>query len=162
MSFTKQVLRVAGFIPTSVADGPGIRSVLFLQGCQRGCSGCHNSTLQNSIGGTSMLISTLVEYVMEKCRNKKITISGGEPLEQLPALTDFIERLKELEFSVCLYTGYEASDVPHTIKQNLHYLKTGAFQIVRMYPPKAFVGSNNQNFYEVIHGKDGATWLIEI
>lgn len=162
MSIEEQTARVAGFIPTSATDGPGIRSVLFLQGCSRKCQGCHNPKLQDSNGGYQISIVDLVQYVTTNCRNKKLTVSGGEPLEQLPELDALLRQLQKTEFDVCLYTSCEVDDVPSTVKEKLHYLKTGSFQRKLVYPPKPFVGSNNQAFYEVKHRKDGTTWLVEI
>ncbi|NLC51859.1 MAG: 4Fe-4S cluster-binding domain-containing protein, partial [Firmicutes bacterium] len=44
-------LRIAGIIPNSLIDGPGIRLVLFLQGCLLRCRGCHNPLVQDLNGG---------------------------------------------------------------------------------------------------------------
>lgn len=155
-------IRVAGFIPTSASDGPGIRSVLFLQGCSRHCPGCHNKPLQNASGGQCVLCSKLADDMRIMCRNRKLTISGGEPLEQPEALLVLLEKLAKEHFELCLYTGCEAKQVPQKIMRYLHYLKTGPFVETAQYPPKPFVGSNNQIFYQVEHGKDGTIWLTEI
>ena len=155
-------MKLAGFIPASASDGPGIRSVLFLQGCSRYCLGCHNNSLQDSAGGYYMSCSKIIDGLRSRCRNKKLTISGGEPLEQFDALRFLLDALGKDGFNLCLYTGFEIEQVPSELMAHLHYLKTGPFLKNAQYPSKPFVGSNNQNFYQVEHGKDGKICLIEI
>lgn len=158
----EQEVRVAGFIPASASDGPGIRSVLFLQGCSRRCPGCHNESLQNPGGGQCVPCSGLLDDMRTMCRNKRLTISGGEPLEQPEALLALLKDLAKEGFELCLYTGFKAEQVPPEIMKYLRYLKTGPFEERAQYPPKPFVGSNNQTFYQVEHRKDGMIWLTEI
>jgi len=142
-------LKVGGFIETSAADGPGIRSVLFLQGCHRNCEGCHNKKLQNPDGGVLLSITEAVEYINKHCQNKKLTISGGEPLEQLPALIKLTELLVNMGFDLCVYTGNNLEDVPLLLRKNLHWLKVGNFRVDQRTLTKPFVGSSNQNMIEL-------------
>ena len=46
------MLRVAGILNESIVDGPGIRAVVFFQGCPRHCEGCHNPSTLPFEGGT--------------------------------------------------------------------------------------------------------------
>lgn len=79
-------IEINSFISTSATDGPGIRSVLFLQGCSIKCEKCHNESAQHVGDGTLCDVDNLIIYIKERCLNKKITISGGEPLEQYEAV----------------------------------------------------------------------------
>lgn len=142
-------IEIAGFIPCSAADGPGVRSVLFLQGCRRNCPGCHNQALWQHGGGSLRPVSQVVEELLLSCRNRRLTISGGEPLEQPEALECLTSRLAENSFELCLYTSFDAEDVPPGVLGQLRYLKTGPFAQEHTDPPKPFVGSNNQRFYRV-------------
>lgn len=157
-----QEIEVAGFIATSASDGPGIRSVLFLQGCSRCCPGCHNKSLQTFGEGRRVRCSELVSGLQSICKNKKLTISGGEPLEQAESLLTLLKALENAGFDLCLYTGYETAQVPWELVEHLRYLKAGMFLETAKYPPKVFVGSNNQKFYHVEHRKDGMICLTEI
>lgn len=144
-----EAIKVAGFIKTSAVDGPGIRSVLFFQGCSRNCPDCHNKDISNKNGGINVTIKDVVQYIKKNCKNKKLTISGGEPLEQLAGLYELLKELKEEGFDLCLYTGFDRNNVPEFITECLHYLKSGRFVKEMMYPTKAFVGSYNQKFVKI-------------
>lgn len=88
-------IRVAGFVKTSVADGPGVRSVLFLQGCHRNCPGCHNMKYNLVDGGKLCDLDYIINFLIKQCKNKKLTISGGEPLEQYEAVFQLTTVLKK-------------------------------------------------------------------
>lgn len=145
-------IRVAGFMKTSAGDGPGIRSVLFLQGCHRNCPGFHNSKYNNPDGGTLCELDCVIAFLLEHCKNRKLTISGGDPLEQYSVVLKLTTELKSLGFDICLYTGAERSDVPQILIDNLHYLKTGPFKQECRTFNKPFVGSSNQQFEEIRGG----------
>ena len=62
----------------SVVDGPGIRTVLFMQGCDLHCKGCQNRSTWDIEKGKKVDIDELVNELNKKVFNKKITISCGE------------------------------------------------------------------------------------
>lgn len=146
-------IEVAGIIRTSCDDGPGIRSVLFLQGCSRGCPDCHNTAISRRGGGKLLSVEELSETVTEQCKNRKLTISGGEPLEQLPALLLLLTELKKLKFDLCLYTGWNFEQVSYEVLSLLNYIKVGDFQKKLSHEPLRFVGSSNQQMYQLEGGK---------
>jgi anaerobic ribonucleoside-triphosphate reductase activating protein len=143
-------LYVGGFICSSVADGMGIRSVLFLQGCSRKCDDCHNVNLQPKMASNCYEVCDVIDYIMQMCLNKRITISGGEPLEQPEALVQLITRLRKLDYDICVYTGYNYDEVPIDILKFCNYVKVGKYE--KDNPTdKAFVGSDNQVMYKVFN-----------
>jgi len=89
-------------------DGPGVRLVVFLQGCPMRCRYCHNpDTWQTGVGE---LISA--EEILERFdRNKEfyknggITVTGGEPLLQIEFLTDLFRKAKDRGIHLCLDTS---------------------------------------------------------
>lgn len=142
-------LRIAGFLKTSAADGPGIRSVLFFQGCGRNCPGCHNAGISRKNGGTVLDSDSLAGMLLNECRNRRLTLSGGEPLEQYPALLELSETLYGNGFDLCLYTGMEPDEVPDELLRYLHYIKTGPYIEARRTFDTPFIGSDNQRFTEL-------------
>ena len=133
----------------SVVDGPGIRTVLFMQGCDIHCKGCQNKSIWDINKGMEVDIDDLVNELNKKIFNKKITISGGEPLLQKEALIELVTKLNDLGFDIALYTGHQKEDVPSILIDKIKYLKTGNYIQGLKTTIKPFVGSENQVFEEV-------------
>ena len=89
-------------------DGPGVRFVIFFQGCPMRCQYCHNPDTWNPGGGKEM---TAEELIREYKRNETfykgggITATGGEPLMQLDFLTELFQKAKEQGIHTCLDTS---------------------------------------------------------
>lgn len=133
----------------SLCDGLGYRTVLFLQGCDLQCIGCQNKSTWDLTKGIKKDVKVLAQELREKCFNKELTISGGEPLMQTGALRELLEELKD--FDLCLYTGHELNEVPQSILTYLKYINVGRFVQELRTTTKPFVGSSNQRFMEVSH-----------
>lgn len=131
----------------SLCDGPGLRTVIFLQGCNLHCALCHNKSTWDINGGTEYEIAELAKILREKCLNKKLTISGGEPLLQAHSVQKLCELLSD--FDLCLYTGHELEEVPEEILRHLRFIKTGSFVAAKKSSVIPFVGSSNQKFTEL-------------
>lgn len=142
-------IEIAGFRQESTSDGPGVRGVLFLQGCSRKCAGCHNISTHKKGLGKTMTIDELIMMLEERFmfRRKKITISGGEPLDQPEALEELVNRLYALDYDICLYTSYQLEDVSLTIREKLSSIKTGPFLLSKKNPDATYYGSSNQQFF---------------
>lgn len=80
----------------SLVDGPGVRTVVFFQGCDLHCNGCQNPSTWEMKNGTEMTTDELVTVLKKEVVNKKVTFSGGEPLMQVDALIDIVKKLKGL------------------------------------------------------------------
>ena len=133
----------------SLCDGPGYRTVIFLQGCNMRCPGCHNKTTWNINKGSEIEVKELAKIIREICFNKKLTISGGEPLLQKEALLELFKELKD--FDLCLYTGHEMEDIPEELLKYLKYAKVGRFILEERTSTQPFVGSKNQRFVRIQH-----------
>ncbi|WP_264564298.1 pyruvate formate-lyase-activating protein [Flavobacterium sp. N3904] len=87
-------------------DGPGIRMVVFGQGCQFRCLYCQNPDTLDINGGTFIPIEDLVEKAMHQksyfSKKGGVTVSGGEPLLQRDKLIQFFDRLHENGIHTCL------------------------------------------------------------
>jgi anaerobic ribonucleoside-triphosphate reductase activating protein len=131
----------------SLVDGPGLRTVVFFQGCKKACKDCHNPMTWSLSTGTRYSVNELAEILKAKAKNKKITFSGGEPLLQSKAI---IELSKALDgYDLCMYTGMNEEDVPEELKDMLHYLKVGSFQRENRTTVSPYVGSTNQSFIDL-------------
>lgn len=89
-------------------DGPGVRFVIFFQGCPMRCKYCHNPDTWEPKEGMQMTADELLEgYERNKMfyRGGGITATGGEPLMQLPFLTELFEKAKERGIHTCLDTS---------------------------------------------------------
>ena len=131
----------------SLCDGIGYRTVLFLQGCDLHCKGCQNPSTWDITKGKINDVKELSRTLRSRCFNKELTITGGEPLMQKEALLDLLKELKD--FDLCLYTGHELNEVPQEILNYLKYIKVGPFVQKLKTTTKPFVGSKNQEFWEV-------------
>ena len=89
-------------------DGPGIRFVVFMQGCPLRCKYCHNPDTWALSGGTETTAEQLLtEYdsCREFYREGGITVTGGEPLMQTDFVTELFELARERGIHTCLDTS---------------------------------------------------------
>ena len=91
-------------------DGPGIRTVVFLQGCQLRCAYCHNPDTWAMFGGKSVEAEALVKkllrfQVYSRYSGGGVTFSGGEPLLQPAFLSHVLRLCKEAGISTCIDTS---------------------------------------------------------
>lgn len=151
------VVRMAGCVPDSSVDGPGIRYVLFLQGCFHGCAGCHNPATHpwNSENAEDVPIEVIIEHFKANSVAKRITISGGEPFGQPYALLCLLKEFKKLGVEdIWIYTGYELEDLlsEDIFKEILTYcdtVVTGRFDMTKREGAPLFAGSSNQKLIDV-------------
>lgn len=98
---------LSGIVEESIVDGPGIRYVLFTQGCPHKCVGCHNPHTHDLNSGNSIEINELVDDINSNPLLKGITISGGEPFLQAKQLSKLISKLDKNKLDIMVYTGFE-------------------------------------------------------
>ena len=94
-----------------LVDGPGIRTIFFLQGCPLRCLYCHNPDTQDLNGGRTITSSEILQlanrYKPYQGEDGGVTFSGGEPLLHGEFLAESVKLLKENDFNVCIDTsGY--------------------------------------------------------
>lgn len=128
----------------SLVDGPGIRTLVFFQGCNIHCKGCHNKSAWDITKGKKYDVRDLANEIKNKSFNRKITITGGEPLMQKEALIELLNQLKGCD--VVVYTGHLKEEVPSEIWKLSSYVKCGPFIERLKTTIKPYVGSTNQEF----------------
>ena len=99
-------LRISGIVEESIVDGPGLRYVVFTQGCPHHCKGCHNPETHPPGGGYGMDTREIFTQFSQNPLLAGITFSGGEPFLQPEPLCDLAERVKATGRTVMTYTGY--------------------------------------------------------
>lgn len=90
-------------------DGPGIRFILFLQGCNLKCKYCHNRDTwdlnQGQYRSLEDVISQVKKYKNYIIPNGGVTVTGGEPLLQVKFLIEFFKQLKKENIHTCIDTS---------------------------------------------------------
>lgn len=148
--------RIAGYKPHTMVNGPGIRFIVFFQGCHHHCDGCQNPDTWDMLGGQS--VDT--EFLKEKIKKTKfldgVTLSGGDPFAQPKAAADIAEFAKENGLSVWCYTGavYESlskSKDADTLRllNSIDVLVDGPFVKEKFSETCQWRGSTNQRLIDM-------------
>ena len=151
------VVRVAGRIAESIVDGPGLRYVLFTQGCPHRCPGCHNPDTHDFGGGTPVVLRDILADIRRNPLLRGVTFSGGEPFCQSEALIPLAAALKSLGYHLMAYTGYVWEDLARDsaaarLLPLLDMLVDGPFVAARRSLELRFRGSSNQRILDVPAG----------
>ena len=101
--------RIHSFESLGAVDGPGVRFVVFMQGCSLKCKYCQNRDTWNLKGGTTYSSDEIVEKILRYKNyimpNGGVTISGGEPLLQTKFLIELFTKLKKYNLHTCIDTS---------------------------------------------------------
>ena len=106
-------------------DGPGIRFVLFLQGCHLQCKYCHNRDTWDMNGGEYKSIDDIFEKITRyknyiNLSGGGVTVTGGEPLLQVKFLIELFKKLKKAKIHTCIDTSGMVN-ITEDIKEVLKY-----------------------------------------
>ena len=106
-------IRLHGFVPASRANGPGVRAVAWVQGCSLACPGCYNPDTHTPGDGTRVSVDDLFHRITSLGDSiEGVTISGGEPLQQLRPVLALLRRLRaETSLSTLLFSGYRWEEI---------------------------------------------------
>lgn len=166
-------------------DGPGIRYVLFVQGCPFRCLFCHNPDTWNILGNNREKIDNplrygvsnekSVDYLVEDVLKYKkfydssnggVTVSGGEPLLQIPFLTEFFKTLKQNDIHTAIDTcGYV--DISDKLDELIKYTDLFLLDIKHLNPDKhkELTGRENDKvlkFLEHINSMNKKIWIRQV
>lgn len=133
----------------SIVDGPGLRAVIWTQGCIHNCPGCHNQKTHDLHGGFEADVGDIKEQISKLKMQKGITISGGEPFLQSEQCTEIAEHARSLGLDVWCYTGFTyerlvESDKHRKLINNIDVLVDGPFIREEKSLELRFKGSKNQ------------------
>lgn len=138
----------------SFVDGPGVRMVIWTQGCPHHCKGCHNPQTHAFAGGGLYSIADLVKRVQTEPLQTGLTLSGGEPFWQSEALLPIAQAAKERGLSLWAYSGYMYEELLQDEKKKqllqwLDVLVDGKFVEAEKDYRLKFKGSKNQRIIDV-------------
>ena len=153
-SLQETFLRVAGVIEESIVDGPGIRFVLFLQGCRLHCPGCQNPQTWDFDGGTLVSVSEVLGRIKANPLVRGVTFSGGEPFEQAAAVLPLAEELKAQGYHLMAFTGYTLEQLVQkpecrAFLEKLDLLVDGPYIEAQKSLDLRFRGSKNQRILNI-------------
>lgn len=155
-------IRLAGFEKESVVDGPGIRLVIFTQGCTHHCEGCHNPQSIDPQGGEIYALEAIKEEIKAAHGISGVTFSGGEPFLQAEAVAELAKFTKNLSLNVVVYTGYLYEELAALAEINPYFqeildyadiLVDGPFVLAERDLSLAFRGSRNQRVIDLQNTK---------
>lgn len=147
-------LNIMGYVDQSEVNGPGCRAVVWVQGCNRECSGCFNPDSWAFEINDLVAIDTLAESILKNPHNTGVTFSGGEPFWQAPALTILAKKLKAAGLNIMSFTGFtlqqlQSNSAPPGAKEllaELDILIDGPYvKSLAINSPDSPVSSSNQN-----------------
>lgn len=154
------MLRISGIVNESIVDGPGIRLVIFAQGCKHNCLGCHNPDTHHFNGGTLMEHADIIDIIKKNPLLDGVTFSGGDPFEQALSFAILGEEIKKLGLNIITYTGYKYEDILESnqpgwkeLLDTTDYLMDGPFELDNKSLELRFRGSSNQRIIDVKKGE---------
>ena len=106
MEQNKDSIRLAADLQSdSIVDGPGLRTVIWTQGCAHKCFGCQNPQTWDFNGGALVPLDMVYEAIDELEYQSGITFSGGDPMYQPYACCEIAKYCKEKGYNIWVYTA---------------------------------------------------------
>lgn len=152
------LIRLAGLVPESIVDGPGLRFAIFVQGCPHRCEGCHNPETHDFGAGRLADADRLFAKIRQFPLVHGVTFSGGEPFCQPEPLAYLAEKLKEKGYHLMCYSGYTFEELLNRAEEDRHtqrllecldILVDGRFMLAQRSLELKFRGSGNQRILDV-------------
>ena len=152
-------------------DGPGIRFVVFMQGCVLKCKYCHNRDTWQTNSGKLVTSDELVDKIL-RCKpyfdvsDGGVTVSGGEPLLQAKFITKLFKKLHELNIHTCIDTA-GSLPISDEIEELLKYTDLVLLDIKHIDNKKSIdlVGISNENnlkFAKYLSDKNIPVWIRQV
>ena len=163
--------RIHSFESLGAVDGPGIRFVVFMQGCHLKCKYCQNRDTWDINSGEQYTVKQVVEKIMRYknyivASNGGVTLSGGEPLVQQDFVISLFQELKKQNISTCLDTSGMFT-ITDKIKQIVDLTDIFLLDIKSINDEtcKWLTGSSNSlelEFAKYINEKNKRIWIRQV
>lgn len=140
-----------------IANGPGIRTSIFVTGCSLNCKNCFNKEYHNSNFGekwTDQTTKKVIDY-LSKDEVTGLTILGGEPFESAKDLISIIDDIKkQIDKSIWIYSGYTFENLIENptcknLLKEVDVLVDGPFKEAKKDLKLRFRGSSNQRIIDI-------------
>lgn len=163
--------KIHSFESFGTVDGPGIRYVVFMQGCPLQCKYCHNRDTWNYAGGTEYTTDAIISKI-ERCKpyinasNGGVTVSGGEPLLQAKFLIELFKKLKQQNIHTALDTAGSIK-INDDIKELLKYTDLVILDIKHIDDEKCkkltgVSNKNNLDFANYLSENNIPMWIRQV
>ncbi|WP_422758973.1 4Fe-4S single cluster domain-containing protein [Paenarthrobacter sp. C1] len=145
------MLRVGRVLHGTTAEGPGLRTAIWFQGCSIKCKGCINPHLFSSRGGTQLPVAGIIKDAVA-AGVEGLTLIGGEPFDQPNAGHALATAAHDAGLGVIAFSGYEyetlrdRDDSTRAFLAEVDLLVDGPYQDWNPETERALVGSGNQRF----------------
>lgn len=147
------MLRVMDIVEGTSVDGPGLRTTVYLAGCNHRCPGCHNPETWPMTAGREMSVSEIMKVLEEA--EFPVTLSGGDPLYQTSGAAALCREIKaRMGVDIWLYTGFTLEEIRNSkqLQEPLPWVDTivdGPFKEELRDISLLFRGSLNQRILKV-------------
>jgi len=154
----QDIIRVAGIQKESIVDGPGIRYVVFAQGCPHRCKGCQNGETHDFSAGYDLPIEKIAEDTLKNPMLSGVTFSGGEPFSQPVGFYRLALLLAGRGLDIIAFSGYtyeellvlaESDPSVRDLLGAVDFLVDGRFELENRDLTLDFKGSSNQRFIDM-------------
>lgn len=166
-----RIAKVHSIETFGTVDGPGIRFVLFLQGCPLRCKYCHNRDTWDSSFGEKQTLEDILSQIKRytpyfQSSHGGVTVSGGEPLLQAKFVTELFKELKKLNIHTAIDTA-GSLPINDSIKELLKYADLVLLDIKHINDEKAkhLTGLSNKNtldFANYLNENNIPVWIRQV
>ena len=162
---------IHSFETLGTVDGPGIRFVIFMQGCPLKCQYCHNRDTWEFGNGQNYTIDEIYKKILRskpyfEASNGGVTISGGEPLIQAPFILELFKKLKKQNIHTAIDTA-GSLPINDTIKMLLQYTDLVLLDIKHINNEKCIkltghTNTNTLDFARYLNEQKIPTWITQV
>ena len=154
----KYIRLAADLQSDSIVDGPGLRTVLWTQGCSHHCKECQNPQTWSFKGGALVPVSEVLKAIDELENQDGFTFSGGDPMFQVESCNIIADYVRKKGMNIWVYTGFTYEEILDLAKKDKTYmdflskidvLVDGRFEIEKRNLSLLFRGSSNQRLIDM-------------
>ena len=154
----EKMIRLSGLIHESLVNGPGLRRVLFSQGCKHNCKSCFNPETHTMNGGSLFDMYKIIKDINDNPLISGVTFSGGDPWEQADKFAFISQNIKISNLNIWCYTGYTFEYILENkdkkigwsdLLSSINVLVDGAFEQDKYDENLLYRGSSNQRIIDV-------------